>query len=172
MKTLKKVVATGAIFNGLAIFAKSALTSGFTKAAVTNCFSTETLKAFGTSFVTSTLPAVLVNGVDKFVVQNFTSNNLLQQGALVAESVVLSHVTSIVADKGVLQLKTPDFTKLSNLDHLKLLTANDYYIPNGFNSANVNGDFLADTANTLVQAEVMKFLDVFGSDEVINPEFA
>ncbi len=172
MKTLKKVLATGAMFNALAAVAKSGVAEGFTTKAVTDCFSTKALQVFGTSFITSTLPAVLVSAADKFVVQNFTSNNLLQQGALVAESVVLSHVTSIVADNGVLQLKTPDFAELSKLDHFKLLTANSYYIPNGFNSANVNGGFLVDTANTLVQAEVMKFLDVFGSDEVINPEFA
>jgi hypothetical protein len=172
MKTLKKVFITGAMFNALTTVIKSGVTSGFTKAAVTDCFSIKALEGFGTSFITSTLPAVLVSAADKFVVQNFTSNNLLQQGALVAESVVLSHVTSIVADKGV--LTTPDFAKLSNLDHLKLLTTNSYYIPTGLNNANIstNGKFLVDTANTLVQAEVMKFLDVFGSDEVINPEFA
>jgi hypothetical protein len=174
MKTFKKVVATGAIFNGLATVAKSALNVGMKTQAITDCLTIDTLKVFGTSFVTSTLPAVLVNAADKFVVQNLTSNGLLQQGALVAESVLLSHVTSIVADNGVLQLKTPDFAQLKNFDHLKVFNTNSYYIPTGLDNANIaaHGDFLVDTANTLLQAEAMKFLDIFGGDEVLNPEFA
>jgi hypothetical protein len=174
MKTFKKVVATGAIFNGLATVAKSALNVGMKTEAITACLNMDTLKVFGTSFVTSTLPAVLVNAMDNFVIQNLTSNGLLQQGAIVAESVAFSHVTSIVADKNVLQFTKPDFTKLTNFDHLKVLNANDYYIPTGFNCNNINThkDFLVDTANTFLQAEVMKYLDVFGGDEVLNPEFA
>ncbi len=170
MKTFKKVVATGAIFNGLATVAKSALNVGMKTEAITACLNMDTLKIFGTSFVTSTLPAVLVNAMDNLVIQNLTSNGLLQQGAIVAESVAFSHVTSIVADKNVLQFTKPDFTKLTNFDHFKVVDFSAGHSKPVYATGHEN--FLVDTANTFLQAEVMKYLDVFGGDEVLNPEFA
>lgn len=166
---LKKVVVTGVFFNGLATVAKAGIQNGFKTTTLTG-LGTNDLKAFGTSFVTSTLPAVLINAVDNFVIQNLTSSKVLQQTAIVAESVALSHVTSIVADKNVLQFTKPDFAKLTNFDHFKVVDFSAGYTKPTYVPS--HEDFLVDTANTFLQAEVMKYLDVFGGDEVSHPEFA